>query len=370
MLGWSAVTTHGQARAAVTALLVSHDGVPLAAGRARRPDRPDRAARPGRRRRHRQHRRQPADLARASGWATARVLTAPRHQLPTAPRSRRAGGAAPGRATGRLGLAAPRRQRPGPRRARAAARGRGRANPTADSSAPSSASGPRCAGSSRSASRSAAPAAARPGSSAGSTTRASTTGSATCSPSTPPGMLVRRSVLERARPRRAAAVFGNDLDFGWRAARAGHRTVVVPDAVRLPRRGRAPRRPPDPARAGAARPPRASAPRRSTRCWSTAPRWALPFHGGAAAARQPGPRPRACCWSARPARPSTSCAGLVADLCCVPGGCSRAGASGAGPRRVAPRGPAPARPAVDALPARARLRLRPRLGARAPRPPT
>ena len=26
-------------------------------------------------------------------------------------------------------------------------------------------------------------------------------------------------------------MFGNDLDFGWRAARAGHRTRAVPDAV-------------------------------------------------------------------------------------------------------------------------------------------
>lgn len=46
------------------------------------------------------------------------------------------------------------------------------------------------------------------------------------------GMLVRRSVLEQLGgldPQ--LPIFGNDIDFGWRAAMAGHRTVVVPDAV-------------------------------------------------------------------------------------------------------------------------------------------
>jgi GT2 family glycosyltransferase len=46
------------------------------------------------------------------------------------------------------------------------------------------------------------------------------------------GMLVRRDVLEQLGgfdPR--LPMFGNDLDLGWRAARAGHRTMVVPDAV-------------------------------------------------------------------------------------------------------------------------------------------
>ena len=46
------------------------------------------------------------------------------------------------------------------------------------------------------------------------------------------GMLVRRSVLEELGgldPQ--LPIFGNDVDFGWRAAMAGHRTVVVPDAV-------------------------------------------------------------------------------------------------------------------------------------------
>ncbi|KQY56477.1 glycosyltransferase family 2 protein [Nocardioides sp. Root140] len=46
------------------------------------------------------------------------------------------------------------------------------------------------------------------------------------------GMLVRRSLLEELRgfdPE--LPVFGNDIDFGWRAARAGHKTVVAPEAV-------------------------------------------------------------------------------------------------------------------------------------------
>lgn len=46
------------------------------------------------------------------------------------------------------------------------------------------------------------------------------------------GMLVRRSVLQSLGgfdPE--LAVFGNDIDFGWRAAQSGHRTIVVPTAV-------------------------------------------------------------------------------------------------------------------------------------------
>jgi GT2 family glycosyltransferase len=45
------------------------------------------------------------------------------------------------------------------------------------------------------------------------------------------GMLVRRTVLEEIGFDERLPVFGNDIDFGWRAVRAGHRTVVVPDAV-------------------------------------------------------------------------------------------------------------------------------------------
>ncbi|MGH3332196.1 MAG: glycosyltransferase family 2 protein, partial [Nocardioidaceae bacterium] len=45
------------------------------------------------------------------------------------------------------------------------------------------------------------------------------------------GMLVRRELLERLGFDNRLPAFGNDIDFGWRAARAGHRTLVVPDAV-------------------------------------------------------------------------------------------------------------------------------------------
>lgn len=45
------------------------------------------------------------------------------------------------------------------------------------------------------------------------------------------GMLVRRTVLESVGLDRYLPVFGTDLDFGWRVARAGYSTRVVPDAV-------------------------------------------------------------------------------------------------------------------------------------------
>jgi GT2 family glycosyltransferase len=46
------------------------------------------------------------------------------------------------------------------------------------------------------------------------------------------GMLVRRRVLDAVGGfDDELPMFGNDLDFGWRAAAAGHRTVVVPQAV-------------------------------------------------------------------------------------------------------------------------------------------
>ena len=46
------------------------------------------------------------------------------------------------------------------------------------------------------------------------------------------GMLVRRSVLEELGGLdEQMPVFGNDIDFGWRAAAAGHRTLIAPDAV-------------------------------------------------------------------------------------------------------------------------------------------
>jgi GT2 family glycosyltransferase len=46
------------------------------------------------------------------------------------------------------------------------------------------------------------------------------------------GMLIRRETLEELGGfDRRLPMFGNDVDLGWRAARAGHRTMVVPDAV-------------------------------------------------------------------------------------------------------------------------------------------
>jgi GT2 family glycosyltransferase len=46
------------------------------------------------------------------------------------------------------------------------------------------------------------------------------------------GMLIRRSVLEELGGfDRRLPMFGNDLDLGWRAARAGHRTMVVPESI-------------------------------------------------------------------------------------------------------------------------------------------
>ncbi|QNN53622.1 glycosyltransferase family 2 protein [Nocardioides mesophilus] len=45
------------------------------------------------------------------------------------------------------------------------------------------------------------------------------------------GMLVRRSVLEQLGFDPHLPVLGADLDFGWRAARAGHRTLTVPEAI-------------------------------------------------------------------------------------------------------------------------------------------
>jgi hypothetical protein len=56
------------------------------------------------------------------------------------------------------------------------------------------------------------------------------------------GMLVRREVLEKVGFDDLLPVLGTDLDFGWRVARAGHTTLVVPDAivfhVEASRRGR------------------------------------------------------------------------------------------------------------------------------------
>ena len=83
------------------------------------------------------------------------------------------------------------------------------------------------------------------------------------------GMLVRRSVLEELGGfDRQLPIFGNDIDFGWRAAAAGHRTIVVPQAVvfhaEAAHRGvrRTPHHRSAHALPGTAR-------RAATRCWST-----------------------------------------------------------------------------------------------------
>ena len=150
------------------------------------------------------------------------------------------------------------------------------------------------------------------------------------------GMLVRRSVLESLGFDERLPLFGNDVDFGWRAARAGHRTVVVARRRRLPRRGRAPRRPAAPDRAGGP-PPAASGPRRSTRCSSTARALGPAVHGGPALPRQPRAGPRAAAGPGARARPLDELAGLVATYL--------------RPWRVARRPPRPA-PAPSTVPAR------------------
>ncbi|HET6151526.1 MAG TPA: glycosyltransferase family 2 protein [Marmoricola sp.] len=45
------------------------------------------------------------------------------------------------------------------------------------------------------------------------------------------GMLVRREVLAKVGLDQYLPVFGTDVDFGWRVARAGYATRVVPDAI-------------------------------------------------------------------------------------------------------------------------------------------
>ena len=45
------------------------------------------------------------------------------------------------------------------------------------------------------------------------------------------GLLVRRDALEGVGFDPALPLYGNDIDFGWRAARQGHPTMVVPEAV-------------------------------------------------------------------------------------------------------------------------------------------
>ncbi len=148
-------------------------------------------------------------------------------------------------------------------------------------------------------------------SSAASTTRASTTGSATCSRSTPPGCSCAARCWRALGLRRAGCrLFGNDLDFGWRAARAGHRTLVVPEAVvfhveaahrgvrRTALSGRHVRR------------GRASGGSVHAADQHLAALAAVRL-AQAAARHQPGPRPRAARWSGRPGRPRDEMSALA-----------------------------------------------------------
>ncbi len=211
--------------------------------------------------------------------------------------------------------------------------------------------------------RSAAPAAARPASSGVSTTRASTTGSRDVLAVNTAGMLVRRSVLESLGFDRRLPLFGNDIDLGWRAARAGHRTVVVPEAVvfhvEAAHRGV---RPHQIKPAGYRRGERAAA---LYTLLVNGSALGAAVHGGPAVPRQPAPRarpaagPRSRRGARRAGRPGRD---LPASLA----GAGRPPRASARLDRPPARGPAPAGPAVDALPARPRLRQRRRLRGGAP----
>ena len=180
------------------------------------------------------------------------------------------------------------------------------------------------------------------------------------------GMLVRRSVLEKLGGfDQQLPIFGNDVDFGWRAAAAGHKTIVVPAGGGLPRGGGAPRHPAHPAHRAAH--PLPGAPRRAVHAPGQLPRPvaalpdrpARPRHAAADGRVPPGPIGRRVARRARRA-------GL--PLLPAAGDPRRpappAGAAGRGARR--PAGAAGA--GVAAVPARARLRQRPRGGPDQPGP--
>ena len=172
------------------------------------------------------------DSAERVASAFGDVIRAPGIHL--LPRGRRPRARAPARARRhqRVDLDPARRRQPGAGCADRAA-GRGRPRPGGRrSSAPSCASGPRSSGCSSSGSPSPAPGGARPGSSAASTTRASTTTYARCWPSTRPACWCavpssRSSAASTPSSRSSATT---STSAGARSA-AGHRTIVVPDAV-------------------------------------------------------------------------------------------------------------------------------------------
>ena len=171
-------------------------------------------------------------------------------------------------------------------------------------------------------------------------------------------MLVRLDVLRALGGFDAALpVFGNDLDFGWRAASAGYRTIIVPQAVvfhaeaahrgirRTPLTGRhthyQERRGGAVHAAGQQPGPVAAVPRGAAGPRHRRPRHRLP----AGALGRRGPR-----------RARGAALGLLPTAAALRG---PEGPPGAHHRRSRHR-PRPARPVVGALPARARLRQRPR----------
>ena len=141
------------------------------------------------------------------------------------------------------------------------------------------------------------------------------------------GLLVRRRVLaDLGGLDDALPVLGSDLDLGWRAAAAGHTTLVVPPAVvfhaEATRRGQRPtavRRWPAGIRCARSAGPRSSPCSRT----AVAPRCRCGCCGS------PSARccaPSACCWSARRARRPTRCSG---SRRCSP---TRAGSAPLSPR--------------------------------------
>ena len=158
------------------------------------------------------------------------------------------------------------------------------------------------------------------------------------------GMLVRRDVLGPARRlrRRRCPLFRDDVDFGWRANLAGHRVVVVPEAVvhHVEAAGHGRRRPLAPGmRQRAPRRPALGDPRAAGR---------LPWPGRAALALgAPAGRHRAA--HARPAARQGTDRGLGrADR--RPAGAVRTAGPRQGPTGPPP-GPAGAGPAGPAPPA-------------------
>ena len=245
-----------------------------------------------------------------------------------------------------------------PRRPRASCSPPPRPHPDAASSGPSCASGPRCGACSSSASPSPAPAAARPAWSAASTTRASTTRSARCSPSTPPGMLVRREVLERARrvrPPAAALRQRHRLRLAGRARRPPH--ARGPAGGGLPRRGGPPRRAPHPADRPRTRTTRSARAALYTLLANATGRSAA-VAGRAAVLRLAAPDARLPA-GALARRGADELVALVASTP-GPAGSSRRAGPAPGRRAATARRTPPAGPAVAALPPRPRPRHRPR----------